>query len=180
MGSRETQCSQVTRLKPFKPLKLAPHEAVCSWSCLLMKLSAHEAVFQRKSSAHEANNLIPFEELPLKVFDPYSEIYFIAGLRHYGTSHCWTTPHSAHNRPFKKIFSQARQKDAWTRSIYLSILFHVLWCNSSNFAFLVPRLLADAAVPGSARSPPPCLALHSHKAAIICKLVLSARPLHYG
>ena len=43
-------------------------------------IQAAEVVFQRKSSAHEANNLIPFEALSLKVFDPYSGIYFIDGL----------------------------------------------------------------------------------------------------
>ena len=41
-----------------------------------------KAVFQRKLSSHEANNLIPFEAPPSKA---YSGIYFIAGLRH-----CWT------------------------------------------------------------------------------------------
>ena len=50
-------------------------EAGTPWSCL-----PAEVVFQRKPSAYEANNLIPFEEPPLKVFDPYLRIYFIAGL----------------------------------------------------------------------------------------------------
>ena len=177
MGSGETHCSQVTRLKPFKPLKLAPHEAVCP-----LKSSSNGSRLLMKQSAYEANNLIPFEEPPLKVFDPYSGIYFITGLRHRRTassrtSHCQTSLPT-----FKKIFSLTHQKDAGTRSKHLSIpLLYGVSLQNSLFSFFAGgytqlRLFQGRAAP----RPPASLALHSHKAAIICKLVLSARPLHYG